>query len=217
MPVAALGPIYLLYAQAYRHWVSRGPETPGPESPVRRMIRAILLSYLWFLCVCIVETSNVLCGVPGFVMGVISVVYMCQDTNRWWSLRNERWRYLQINPDPKFQIWMQDLIVFAFGVGFVMLAWRQFVPVVDGDGATVLVLLFLNAGLAQLLTFLAVLDAMRFAPRMTPWMRLRTVALLLLISGLLPCVPCVVVSWMAWRRALWIDRLGGTQRIISFG
>ena len=113
--------------------------------------------------------------------------------------------YIRAHPAPKFQMWLQDIVIATFSLGLSMTAIINLGAVVKEQSAIVTLAVY------ELIThgvmFFTVLDACRFSERLkAPRARAMYVFALMFLNAFVPLPILTALSWNVWRRALFLAK-----------
>jgi hypothetical protein len=113
---------------------------------------------------------------------------------------------LRLYPAPKFQFWLQDIMVGAFSLGLSMTLFLNLQSQIKDPAATATLAIY--EILSQFVMFFAVLDVFRFSDRLKSGRdRALYMLALMLVNALVPLPILTALSWNVWRRALFLSQV----------
>ncbi|MEI6234121.1 MAG: hypothetical protein WCT04_13785 [Planctomycetota bacterium] len=131
-------------------------------------------------------------------VGVVGWIFLAYKHFKRKSLECTR---VLVNPPPKYQIWLQDIMVAVFTVGLTLTVITNFSYLIKEKRVFIAILVCEVA--TQIVMFLVILDAARYSPRQSvPRTRAGYVFWMLLFNALFPIPFLPAVAWNAWRRAM---------------
>jgi len=110
---------------------------------------------------------------------------------------------IQDNPPPKFQIWLQDIIVGVFSLGLTMTMLVNGYHLIQNQ--TAVIALAIYELVTQFVMFFAILDVCRFSDALkVPRARAMYMFALMFVNAFFPLPVLTAMAWNVWRRAMFL-------------
>ena len=211
--VFVTGPYCLTYL-AYRAVILYSARVTHAEKPAALFVLSVVSGFVWLFgtpALVILITAghgkrwediylvlllvSVVLGAVGWL--VLAVVHL---------KRRAAYRaYLREHPAPKFQMWLQDIIIATFSLGLSMTAIINLGDIVKEQSA--IITLAIYEVITHGVMFFAVMDACRFSERLkAPRARAVYVFALMFLNAFMPLPILTALSWNVWRRALFLAK-----------
>ncbi len=193
------------------------------KSPASLFVASIVFGYLWLFgtlallwlgAYLLLENGH---GGDGaaFLLGCFSIIAGPIGWIVLAILRSQRMRefkaLMRLYPEPKFQIWLQDVLVGTFSLGLSMTLFLNLQSQIKDPAANATLAIY--EILSQFVMFFAVMDVFRCSDRLkVPRDRAFYLLALMLVNALVPLPILTALSWNVWRRALFLAQVADPRK-----
>lgn len=222
------GPYFLTYL-LYRSALLKRAYSSQVKSPASLFAYSVLMSYFWLVATPILifapffflfkDMSTLSRSTPsalpfmGGTIGIVFLVILAIGPIGWLFLAVNRFSraarykaFRKMYPAPKYQIWLQDILVAAFALGVTMTLLINYRFMIPNSDAIIGVVVF--QVLSQVIMFFALMDVLRYSERLkAPKARALYVLVLMLVNSVFAMPLLVALAWNVWHRAWYLAQL----------